>query len=234
MADPRAKRSRRGGHRAGARRGAEARTSIERAKADVYRIGENARTDVRSLGERTEHRVRRVVDAFERELAGSRGRARCRGGEARRPAADQRRRARALQHAVRCCRSRAHRSAAMIECGSLEYAQARMRARHGERLDPAAGAHRGDARVRALARARACDRIAALAGRHRRRQQRRADRDRAAQALAQRRRRGRGLDAGSVAAGESLVGEAAGSRAAAASRARRRGAALAARRRGLA
>ena len=47
----------------------EARTSIERAKADVYRIGENARTDVRSLGERTEHRVRRVVDAFERELA---------------------------------------------------------------------------------------------------------------------------------------------------------------------
>jgi hypothetical protein len=47
----------------------EARASIDRARADVHRIGENARTDARDLSERTERRVRRVVDAFERALA---------------------------------------------------------------------------------------------------------------------------------------------------------------------
>jgi hypothetical protein len=47
----------------------DARASIEQAHAEVHHIAENARTAVRSLGERTEHRIRRVVDAFESELA---------------------------------------------------------------------------------------------------------------------------------------------------------------------
>jgi hypothetical protein len=47
----------------------DARASIEQAHAQVHHIAESARTAVRSLGERTEHRIRRVVNAFERELA---------------------------------------------------------------------------------------------------------------------------------------------------------------------
>jgi len=47
----------------------DARASIEQAHADVHHIAESARTAVRGLGDRTEHRIRRVVDAFERELA---------------------------------------------------------------------------------------------------------------------------------------------------------------------
>jgi hypothetical protein len=47
----------------------EARTAVERALLDVHRIAEAARAEVRALTERTERRIRKVVGAFERELA---------------------------------------------------------------------------------------------------------------------------------------------------------------------
>jgi hypothetical protein len=47
----------------------EARTSIERARAEAPQIAENARTAARCTMERTERRIRCVVAAFERELA---------------------------------------------------------------------------------------------------------------------------------------------------------------------
>jgi hypothetical protein len=47
----------------------DARASIEQARAEVHEIAESARGAVRRLGERTEHRIRHVVAAFERDLA---------------------------------------------------------------------------------------------------------------------------------------------------------------------
>jgi hypothetical protein len=48
----------------------EAREAIEQARLRVDRIVERAGLDARALDERTERRIRAVVDAFERELAG--------------------------------------------------------------------------------------------------------------------------------------------------------------------
>ncbi len=46
-----------------------ARGSVEQARSEVQRIGENARSAARTVAERTERRMRAVVGAFERELA---------------------------------------------------------------------------------------------------------------------------------------------------------------------
>ena len=48
----------------------EAREAIEQARLQVDGIVERARLDARALDERTTRRIRVVVDAFERELAG--------------------------------------------------------------------------------------------------------------------------------------------------------------------
>jgi hypothetical protein len=47
----------------------EARASLERARLEVDQIAEDARLAARSVADRTERRIRRVVVAFERELA---------------------------------------------------------------------------------------------------------------------------------------------------------------------
>ena len=48
----------------------EARDAIARARVDAQHIGEAARAAARRLNERTEQRVRWIVAAFERDIAG--------------------------------------------------------------------------------------------------------------------------------------------------------------------
>jgi hypothetical protein len=47
----------------------EACAAVEAALLDVHRIAEAARAEARALAERTERRIRKVVGAFERDLA---------------------------------------------------------------------------------------------------------------------------------------------------------------------
>ena len=72
--------------------------------------------------------------AFERQLADRLAAIDAAGGtslDVAQPLADEE--TAALQRAVRALAARADRSAAVIECGSLEYAHARLHARHGQR-----------------------------------------------------------------------------------------------------
>jgi hypothetical protein len=48
----------------------EARAAVGQARLEVARIAESARIAERAIAERTERRIRAVVGAFERELAG--------------------------------------------------------------------------------------------------------------------------------------------------------------------
>ena len=129
----------------------EARESIEHARLEVEPIAEEraCRRSRSRRAYRTAHpcRGRRVRARSRRAPGRDRRRSRDAGDAAAARAPPSWRH---CDRAVQRAGQRADRGRAVIECGSLEYAQARLHARHGQRADEAQlAAHRVGARVRA-------------------------------------------------------------------------------------
>ncbi len=200
----------------------DARESIEHARREAESIAESARAAARAVAERTEGRIRGVVDVFAQDLDPSPGRDRRRSRAHGHAAFPGRRRVARAGRRRADAGARTGRARAMIECGSIEYAQARLQSRHGRRATEAQWQQlESTRRVRRLARRRTC-RTAAHAGwQASPRRPPAADRGRTAHPLACGGGRNRGLDGWAVARRAGLVRRAARPAGAAAPGARR-------------
>ena len=112
-----------------------AREDVARAKDDAVAMTEAARAAGRTLNERTERRIRALYVAFDRKTSASLATLE---DEVARLATHSRlfcQRASPYRKGGRQACRRAHRRRRMIELDGLEYAQARLWARNGERPD---------------------------------------------------------------------------------------------------
>ena len=171
--------------------------AIAAAHAEAAAIAERSRAEARALAERTQRRMRRLRAAFERrteaELAALQLQAEALAAPQPPDAGDD---ARVVERAVARLAAELTGGRPVIAAGSLEYAHARIWARHGQRPDE--GWWRRIETTREPARAaRTGARHAAGGLARRRRAGGRHARDRAGDAppLARARGRGRGLDA---------------------------------------